>query len=135
LRQSSGIFNSINIGTDSRKKAQGFIFAGMFNGVGQDKGSVTVRTLNGNVSYQPINALRVSLNVSYFQQKRVIQNVSYDVFENEDRYITGTIFQKTFSTSLRVNYSLTPNLSFQYWGQPFISKGNLRRAGLRKAVD
>lgn len=124
LRQSSGIYNFVNIGSDSRKKAQLFLNAGMFNGIGKDKGSVTVRSLSGNVSYQPINALRVSLNVSYFQQKRVIQNVSYDVFENEDRYITGTIFQKTFSTSLRVNYSLTPNLSFQYWGQPFISKGN-----------
>jgi len=124
LRQSSGIFNFVNIGTDSRKKAQAFIFAGMFNGVGQDKGSVTVRTINGNVSYQPFNALRLSLNASYFQQNRVIQNVSYDAFQGEDRYITGTIFQKTFSTSLRINYSLTPNLSLQYWGQPFISKGN-----------
>lgn len=124
LRQSSGIYNFVNIGSDSRKKAQVFLNAGMFNGVGQDKGSVTVRNLNGNLSYQPFNALRVSLNVNYFQQKRVIQNVSFDVFEDQDRYITGTIFQKTFSTSLRVNYSLTPNLSLQYWGQPFISKGN-----------
>ena len=124
LRQSSGVYNFVNIGSDSRKKAQLFVNAGMFNGIGQDKGSVTVRSLSGNVSYQPINALRLSLNASYFQQKRVIQNVDDVVFQNEKRYITGTIFQKTFSTSLRVNYSLTPNLSFQYWGQPFISKGN-----------
>ncbi|MEM6966869.1 MAG: DUF5916 domain-containing protein [Bacteroidota bacterium] len=124
LRQSSGMYNFINIGTDNRKKARFYASAGMFNGLGVDKGSVTVRNMNIGGNYQPINALRFSVDVSYFQQLRVIQNVSDDIFEGEDRYITGTIAQKTFSTSFRANYSLTPNLSLQYWGQPFISKGN-----------
>ena len=26
--------------------------------------------------------------------------------------------------SIRVNYSITPNMTLEYWGQPFISKGN-----------
>jgi hypothetical protein len=29
----------------------------------------------------------------------------------------------TWSTSLRVNYNINPNLTLQYYGQPFISRG------------
>ena len=49
---------------------------------------------------------------------------TYNKVNGEDRYIVGTVDQQTFSLSLRVNYNLTPNLTIQYWGQPFISKGN-----------
>ena len=30
---------------------------------------------------------------------------------------------KPLSTSFRVNLNLSPNLTFQYWGQPFIATG------------
>ena len=39
------------------------------------------------------------------------------------RYIAGTVDQKTLSITLRLNYNITPNLTLQYYGQPFISKG------------
>lgn len=35
----------------------------------------------------------------------------------------GNIDQQTWSTTLRLNYSINPNLSIQYYGQPFISRG------------
>ncbi|MBT8220880.1 MAG: hydrolase, partial [Bacteroidia bacterium] len=38
------------------------------------------------------------------------------------RYITASIDQKTFNMSLRMNYTISPNFTIQYWGQPFISK-------------
>jgi len=38
--------------------------------------------------------------------------------------VTGRVIQQTFRFSLRVNYSLSPNITLEYWGQPFISKGN-----------
>ena len=45
-------------------------------------------------------------------------------FGSENRYITGTLDQKSLSMSIRANYSLTPNLTIEYWGQPFNSIGN-----------
>ena len=74
--------------------------------------------------WQPSNALSLSLAPRYFAQDRAIQNVAFENFGGNDRYITGRINQKTFSMSLRLNYSLSPNLTIQYWGQPFVSKGN-----------
>ena len=42
----------------------------------------------------------------------------------DPRYIFGTIDQKVLSMSLRVNYSITPDLTIQYWGQPFTASGD-----------
>ncbi len=41
----------------------------------------------------------------------------------EARYIFGTIDQKVLSMSIRVNFNITPDLTIQYWGQPFTASG------------
>ncbi len=124
LRQSAGLAYWMYMQSDERKK---IIFGTQifgFAATGRDKGAVNVRSYSFRVNYQPTDALRLSVSPRYFRQNRVIQNVSFSEFNNEDRYITGRVLQETFNISLRANYSLTPNLTIQYWGQPFISKGN-----------
>ena len=37
--------------------------------------------------------------------------------------ISTVSFLMEFSTSIRLNYSINPNLSIQFYGQPFISRG------------
>jgi hypothetical protein len=49
--------------------------------------------------------------------------VTQTTYNGVDRYIFGSIDQKTISTSFRVNLNLSPNLTFQYWGQPFVATG------------
>ena len=39
------------------------------------------------------------------------------------RYINGSLDQDTFNLSLRLNYTITPELTIQYYGSPFISRG------------
>lgn len=39
------------------------------------------------------------------------------------RYIFGKLMQKTLSSGLRLNYSFTPDLTFELYAQPFISNG------------
>ena len=124
LRQSAGLANFMYIESDNRKKVNfGFSMFG-FVATGKDKGAVRVQNYSVGVSYQPSNALRLSIRPRYFKQNRVIQNVSLESFEGINRYVTGTVEQKTFSTSIRANYNLTPDLTIQYWGQPFVSIGN-----------
>jgi len=38
-------------------------------------------------------------------------------------YLFARINQKTLSASLRINYNITPDMSLEYWGQPFLSSG------------
>ena len=124
LRQSSGIAANLFIQSDNRKSLTYGGGGFGFRAVGKDAGAVKVTGINIFVSYQPTDALSLSLRPQYFHQNRAIQNVSFDSFEAEDRYITGRVNQKTFSMSLRANYSLSSTMTIEYWGQPFISKGN-----------
>jgi hypothetical protein len=40
------------------------------------------------------------------------------------RYIFGRLKQTTVATTFRVNYTITPNLSLQLYGEPFVSAGH-----------
>jgi hypothetical protein len=48
-------------------------------------------------------------------------------------YVFGRLEQDTHALTLRVNYTLTPNLSVQLYGQPFVSTGHY--AGYKELVD
>ncbi len=39
------------------------------------------------------------------------------------RYIFASLKQKTAALTVRLNYSITPDISIEYYGQPFISAG------------
>ncbi len=51
------------------------------------------------------------------------QYVSEKTYGSVQRYILGEIDQQTWDTSLRINYSINPNLSVQFYGSPFITRG------------
>ncbi len=75
------------------------------------------------ILYQPINALNISINSNYNIVNKKLQYVSENNMDNDARYIMGSINQKTVGISLRLNYTINPNLSIQYYGQPFIARG------------
>ena len=95
-----------------------------FTATGPDRGSLSLYNFNPSISIQPTNALSISLRPGYFYQNRAMQNVTFRQYNDVDRYVIGTVNQRTLSLSTRFNYSLTPNLTIQYWGQPFVSRGN-----------
>ena len=124
LRRASGFYKFIDIDSDDRKDFTASLNYGRFDAIGSDKGVVIVQMLNLRFRYQFNDAFSLQLSPRYFQQDRKIQNVSFEEIGEDARYITGRIKQKTFSTSIRMNYSITPNLTIEYWGQPFVSIGN-----------
>ncbi|MBG7611656.1 carbohydrate binding family 9 domain-containing protein [Polaribacter sp. BAL334] len=74
-------------------------------------------------NYQPTDALNISLeNQLELTQDRAQYVTSLD-FGNDKRYILGNINNDEFSTTLRFTYSINPNMSIQFYGQPFISRG------------
>ncbi len=71
-----------------------------------------------------MNALAISIEPTIGTDKQELQYVSTEEFGDQDRYILGYIDQKTVGITIRLNYSITPNLSIQYYGQPFLSTGD-----------
>lgn len=123
LRTSPGINNWAYFGTDSRKRLRFNFFGNAFTPFATDKGAV--RRYGGELSarLQVNNAFSVSASPQYNYNEIALQNVSFENFEGQDRYVTGKVVQKTVSMSLRMSYSFTPNLTLEYWGQPFLSNG------------
>ncbi len=51
----------------------------------------------------------------------------------EMQYILALIRQQTYNFTLRLNYNITPDISIQYYGSPFISSGDY--SGFKRADD
>jgi hypothetical protein len=116
-----GGFNyRLGFNTDDRKKVVFNVFSGI--NVGFEKSSFSSNT-EVSVSVKPTNFLRISLSPGYNISNEELQYVSTEKYGVNDRYIFGTINQQTLSASLRINLNLSPDLSLQYWGQPFVATG------------
>ncbi|MBL7111007.1 MAG: carbohydrate binding family 9 domain-containing protein [Bacteroidales bacterium] len=76
------------------------------------------------MTIRPINTLTISLSPSYTTNIQELQYVSTLEMNSDDRYVFGHLDQKVLSMSLRINYSITPDLTIQYWGQPFTASGD-----------
>jgi hypothetical protein len=70
-----------------------------------------------------MNALNISLSPGIDFNNNQQQYVTEKAYNTEPRYITASINQTTYSMTIRVAYVITPNLTVEYWGQPYISTG------------
>ena len=106
-------------GTDSRKKFS--MHAGyVYSQASQDNFSFRRYVLR--FFYQPLNSLNLRLVTEYQQSPNKTQYVTQSSFGGTPRYILGEIDNESLSMTLRVNYNINPNLTIQYYGQPFIFK-------------
>ena len=109
------------IQTDNRKKLS---FGFFHNGATAPDSSYSRYNMEFGFNYQPTNALRISAWPRWGINNDKLQYIDNLQVNGETRYLNGTIEQNTLSMSFRLNYTINPNLSIQYWGQPFISQGN-----------
>ena len=79
--------------------------------------------LEMELTYKPISNLSISMDPEFGTRWSQLQYVEQQEIAGEDRYIFGSIDQKTFSLSFRVDLILTPEMTIQFWGQPFIASG------------
>ncbi len=73
--------------------------------------------------YQPWNFLSFSLGPGFSTNKNEMQYVISVDKDNSTKYIVGRIDQYTGNLTARINFSITPNLTIQYYAQPFVSNG------------
>ena len=119
-RWSDENFGYLFVGSDQRKK---FNFTlGYINSQAAENNFSLERYVI-RLGYQPFDAFSLSAEIEYEENPNKTQYVDEVDFSGTPRYITGNIDQRTFSAALRFNYSLNPNLSIQFYGQPFISRG------------
>lgn len=111
----------IGIGSnDQNKLTTGFEFMLL---EGNIKNSKQIESYGFSIGYRPSKNLKITLSPNFTSNNDQLQYVTQEDYANQTDYIFARINQKTLSASLRVNYNITPDLSIQYWGQPFLASG------------
>jgi hypothetical protein len=120
LKFPGGISQWFFLSSDGRKKLRFHISNG--NYWGDLDASRSIR-YSGGITYRPSDALLLSLRPSFRTSRRELQYVETVETDTQDRYVFAHLEQKTVALTVRLNYSITPDLSIQFYGQPFISSG------------
>jgi hypothetical protein len=111
---------NLNFYTNQSKKLSFFI--GNYHGSGDVK-SMRGHEYYGEINYKPSNSISVSVDPDYGIQSSELQYVSTATSNGNPVYIFGKLNQRTLSFTFRVNYTINPELSIEYYGQPFVSAG------------
>ncbi|MDQ3394763.1 MAG: carbohydrate binding family 9 domain-containing protein [Bacteroidota bacterium] len=120
IRRPPGMGHNIYLTSDTRKKI--YVNINTFNFWGFDN-TVKGHNLGLLLSIQPINALRISMSGNYSQNwRRQDQFISNIVQNSAIKTIVGAVKQNTLRFTGRISYNLTPDLTLQYYGQPFITR-------------
>ncbi len=110
----------IGFSTDYRKK---LTFDAYMNGSGGWENDSRNLYTGVNISYKPTNYLVFTISPGYSKSFSELQYVTELNVNNHNKYIFASIDRKTISASFRVNLNLSPDLTLQYWGQPFVASG------------
>jgi hypothetical protein len=120
IRRLPGVAHNLYVTTDSRKKVYGQI---NFNNFWGFRNLMKNNDIGLFISFQPLDALRITLSGNYSynwrKQDQFVTNITYN---NTIRSIVGEVKQKTLRFTGRLSYNITPDLTVQYYGQPFITR-------------
>lgn len=113
--------NWIWMSTDMQKKLV-FSFSSSA-GKGLDESSWYYR-VSPELNWKPLNNISFGVEPMFRKNNQVLQYVSEEYYDEESRYIFANLEQSILSLSLRVNLTISPDMTIQYWGQPFFASGS-----------
>lgn len=78
------------------------------------------------ITYKPYDNVNFSLSPYFYKGSEKLQYVDELRFNDQPRFVFATIQQQLLSLSFRINYTILPDLTIQYWGQPFVAAGQYK---------
>lgn len=121
LRQSSGFFPWGGVNTDSRRTVSGGMWVNLwFTDEGQSRGS----SLSPYVNFRLSPRLQINFGTGFSRDNNHTQwynNLVDSV--GATHYTFAHLKQRTVSMSTRINYTITPDMTFEFYGQPFVATG------------
>ena len=113
---------SLGLFTNSQKKLSFQVQASKY--FSNEKAFRNIENYNLTMGYRPIKSLRIDIAPGLSMYNDNLQYVDQFDFANQKRYLFAHINRYTLNMSFRINYNITPDLTIQYWGQPFIATGD-----------
>lgn len=122
VRESNAVFGWWWMSGDSRKQ----MYPSISTNLGRsDDGRSSRVDVNGQLNMRLASRFSASLGIGY--GRNIDDNQWYgnfgSPFSDTTHYTFARLDQKTVSMTGRLNYTITPTLSLQFYGQPFVSAG------------
>lgn len=118
IKQSPWTTVSVNLASDQRKPLAASVSA---NTTFDANDEAPFANVGVNLQYRPTSALSLSVRPSYGTNRQALQYLGTFSSAGQPVYLLADLRQKTASLTLRVNYALTPSLTVEFYGQPFVS--------------
>jgi hypothetical protein len=115
------LYHWFYVGTDQRKQLRVEAWEEM--NFGQNN-YVRMTAVGFDIVYRPLNALNITISPSLTRKLNRLQYVSTVESDGVPNYIIGEIDQTIARVVFRATYVITPNMSLQYYGQPFGASGH-----------
>jgi hypothetical protein len=112
---------AVAVKTDPSRRASFSINGGHLGAIDD---SSRLSRIEGLASIRFSNRFSLSGRTSYENLANNLQYVAAADAGNSTRWLIGRIEQDTWNFTLRANLALTPDLTIQYYGSPFISAGH-----------
>ena len=122
--------HDLYVHSDQRRRL--YVGTGAFGTAG-DEGSSRSRTVWLDLTWRPTNALTLTLSPNLSRNEPEMQYVDTVAFAGGQRYLFGRLDQDTKALTVRLDFAITPNLTVQYYGAPFASRG--RYSELKRVAD
>jgi hypothetical protein len=121
LRQSRGFFPWGGVNTDSRRVVSG----GMWTNLGfYDEGESSNWSLSPYVNFRFSTQFQASIGPNISRNHDNTQWFgNFTDAAGTTHFSFARLDGRTVSMSTRLNYTVTPNLTFEFYGQPFVSTG------------
>jgi hypothetical protein len=78
------------------------------------------------VNWKITNRIRLETDFEYMKTRTALQYIDTIDFAEKTRYIMGELDRETLGMTMRLDYAITPELTIQYYGNPYVSVGNYR---------
>lgn len=79
------------------------------------------------VTWRPVDRAELGVGLRWGGEVLDPQHLRTAASDGTVRYLVGRVDQRTTAITLRANYTVSPTLSLQLWGEPFIATGSYDR--------
>jgi hypothetical protein len=108
--------------TSSNQTKKLYAEASFYKNVGKDNYQQSYG-IEANLRYRPIDNLLISFDPAYSYNNTKLQIIDNFEYNGDTRYIFGSMNQKTFALTTRIDFNITADLTIQYYASPFITAG------------
>ncbi len=121
LRTSGGFFPWAGLNTDSRQPISGGVFLNLRRA---DEGKSTGQSWSPYVKLRFSTRMQLNVGAGYSNDHSDAQWLNnFSDAGGAVHYTFAHLDQRTVSMSVRLNYTVAPNLTFEFYGQPFVATG------------